>query len=55
MSAAGGTPVGVEERVELGLRLVCGNRVCGRFLRDLTAFVAEVEHCLPLDVPRESS
>ncbi|MEV7358224.1 hypothetical protein [Kitasatospora sp. NPDC091276] len=55
MSAVGGTPVEAEERVERGLCLVCGRWVRGRFVRDLTQYTAEVDHCPPLDAPREVS
>ncbi|MGA5819751.1 hypothetical protein ACPC54_18060 [Kitasatospora sp. NPDC094028] len=51
MSVAGGTPVeGGEERTEMGVCPVCGAWVRGRWLEDITQYIAAVEHCPPLDV-----
>ncbi|MEU4296325.1 hypothetical protein [Kitasatospora aureofaciens] len=51
MSAVGEAPVVPEgeEQTELGRCTVCGAWVRGRFVQDLTAYVAEVEHCPPPD------
>ncbi|MFH9348310.1 hypothetical protein [Kitasatospora sp. NPDC017646] len=34
-----------EEQIEYGRCTVCGRWVYGRFIQDITAYVAEVEHC----------
>ncbi|MER5350564.1 hypothetical protein ABT093_09560 [Kitasatospora sp. NPDC002551] len=50
MSVAGGTPVpqaADEDRNELGRCGACGAWTRGRYIRDLTAHTALVEHCLP--------